>query len=452
MRESRWVYATSKFCRETRKCVDDYDHHCLWLNNAIGRPNYSAFLAALCSAAGLVLTQVGGGGASIAAFFADRAEFDARSAGPSIGSVPLLAVLCVQVFLLLIGLAFILQLLGFHVYLMSNGLTTYEFMADWDRRRAAQAAGLDGFEARYMNGTAVERRARRSKIAREHAALEADRMRLRALVWADVQAAVAALGPTATVEVKRSTALATATAAYTKRKSQVLSDGQVAALARAQAAARQTPAHGNAAGDRAAFHGAAGSAAVSAQGEAGATAPSAFHGASLDVDAGEGDIEMSGVGSPAPKAKALPGKASVRPTPSDEPEHGEQVDGVEDEVEGTAAAALPGSAESHPEADSAPPSAPPSPGPSGAGDESGEGGEEDVEGGVEEGGGEGGGEGEAEPEETDEAGEGSPQGDATAGVAAAEGDAAAEGVAAEGKDEAEGKGGDGSGHATPATQ
>ena len=39
---SRCVYRTAKakHCRICDKCVRDFDHHCIWLNNCIGKRNY----------------------------------------------------------------------------------------------------------------------------------------------------------------------------------------------------------------------------------------------------------------------------------------------------------------------------------------------------------------------------------------------------------------------------
>ena len=190
-KDGRWVFDTSKFCRATGKCVDDFDHYCLWLNNSIGAANYTPFLYALVGASVLVLLQTCACIAQVILWGVDLEYFQRHAADTVLKSeTDLGIILCVFLLLLIVGMGFLLQLLLFHAYLIYHGITTYEFVADRERMRAVVAQGLQGVQPRFMVGTPASRRARRARIRTEHAAFAARRLRIRAAVWGDIQKAL----------------------------------------------------------------------------------------------------------------------------------------------------------------------------------------------------------------------------------------------------------------------
>ena len=52
------VHKTSRHCRICDKCVLDFDHHCKWLNNCIGKRNHAVFVVTVSSLFFLVLSEL----------------------------------------------------------------------------------------------------------------------------------------------------------------------------------------------------------------------------------------------------------------------------------------------------------------------------------------------------------------------------------------------------------
>lgn len=107
----------SSHCSVCDNCVQDFDHHCPWLGNCIGRRNYRFFCWYLAT---LTLHMVYTFTCSIVYIFVAKQKDDFSATKVE---VIVAIIICSIVFL---SFLFVCGLTMFHTYLITNGRTTYE--------------------------------------------------------------------------------------------------------------------------------------------------------------------------------------------------------------------------------------------------------------------------------------------------------------------------------------
>ncbi|KAF6172255.1 hypothetical protein GIB67_024877 [Kingdonia uniflora] len=118
----------SKHCRSCHRCVEGFDHHCRWLNNCIGKKNYTTFILLMVFVLLMLFVE---GGTAVAIFvrcFADKKGLEKELEKKLYIEFPrgVLAAISVLLFLLTAyGSAALGQLFFFHLVLIRKVMSSF---------------------------------------------------------------------------------------------------------------------------------------------------------------------------------------------------------------------------------------------------------------------------------------------------------------------------------------
>ncbi|CAI2387844.1 unnamed protein product [Moneuplotes crassus] len=145
-----YVSERTKHCKICNRCTENFDHHCIWLNNCIGGKNYNYFFLLLSCYCFYTLMYIFCGIYAMCVMIPDLKR--------KIAIVTTLLTLVIK--LLIAGLTY--GLLCFHIYLRYKGITTFEFITK--KRKQNSRSVLP--QNRTLKSDPVFKAARRNLSAR----------------------------------------------------------------------------------------------------------------------------------------------------------------------------------------------------------------------------------------------------------------------------------------------
>ena len=114
-----YVQERTKHCGSCNRCCEEFDHHCNWLNNCIGTANYRNFRRLINAYFVFKMSAV--------LLFVHLVAKDMIKE-EKLESESMVIVLWIQFAVNIIAILFVTQLIYFHIWLVSKGINTFEYI------------------------------------------------------------------------------------------------------------------------------------------------------------------------------------------------------------------------------------------------------------------------------------------------------------------------------------
>ena len=122
------VKLKSKHCGECDRCVENFDHHCKWLNNCIGEKNYVHFFITIIALELMVTDQLAIGIYILVGFFRQNSIANSVNRIYDTNSPAYAAVILTLSILSLTVLIALAHLIALHIWLRLKKMTTYDYI------------------------------------------------------------------------------------------------------------------------------------------------------------------------------------------------------------------------------------------------------------------------------------------------------------------------------------